>query len=368
MMMKLKARIQIKALSVAVGVAMMGAACGQNQHLVGPGAPSGPSGQSGLVEPKDGKDGQPGQDGKDGTDGKDSVPGTGSSGTPGSDGTPGTGSSPTPGSSGTPGTGGTAGAGGSSGTPGLPGSNVVVIDGQDGRDGRDGRDGKDACNPQLYIKSFEARPMTLDEKKLAILPYRDQVKTPLKTLDVGDFTHWTAGGLGYVADAQILMAFDLVLPFKGSVLSLRKVETRMDLAKVSKDNYLSTELFCLLDVKKCSGSVFQAAGWIANKNPFFFTAKDEEHISSKKFAEMLLSKQAKIPGLAYPYYYENNAPFDLLTGFPDVKIGDLLYTNTTPNESGYMVNRTLYVVVADDTAVKGGRMSVQITVDPCAKP
>ena len=257
-------------------------------------------------------------------------------------------------------------------TGGIGGSNGGTgRDGRDGRDGQSGQNGQNGCGLYFYNASFDARPMTREEKAQYALPYKE---AKVEALDIGDPNKATSYGVKYVRDGQVRFAVDAYLPPAESVRSVRKIRLVFDVMKLSGDGYKDTEMFCLLDQKLCSGHSYMESdpSWRQYFNRAF--GDSARYPINKAFADRDVGREvARIPlsnrskaGTKYGTLYAHAAAeltfADLINGSEMSDPAVLLY-GTQPRDRN--VKRTFPMVVTDDTFVRSVRLEVVLEIDTC---
>lgn len=393
-----------KTLVVAVLAASL-SACGQGPHLVGPAENklSGPQGDGGRIpapggdEPSVEPSGEPsGTPSGTPSAGPSGEPGPKPSGSPSSvpSGAPGSGPSSNPSSMPTtqpttaPSTSPSAApstapsAAPAQGSVGVGGGTTVINNNTNntsnttnitnGQNGANGRDGKDGCGDRLFQASFPARHLKDAELKMAELPYRSTSANMISISHIGESNHLTKNGIPYSRDQQLAFGVDVTLPFKASVVKVKELSMRMKLGKLPTETqngkviYLDTELFCLLDAKRCSGKVYTDRAFLPNINPLFFDGKGQ--VSSDAFTKIVLEHSNAIPGTAQRYYWSESARLDLVSAFPDLNVAEMIYSEAKPNEDPHFVDKVVRFVIADDTYVSEARLDVKMIVNTCADP
>jgi len=281
---------------------------------------------------------------------------------------------------------------GSGGQDGKPGQN-----GQDGKPGQNGQNGKDDCGVRAFTLQFPARPFTDAEKILYSkeLPYRSTTGYPvaehlnhkIPTIQLGEMTGMN-DGIPFVANSQIEMAIDVAIPGADAVVQIQDLTLRMYVSKLSQEKYIDTEMLCFLDEKLCSGEVFQASNWQKNINPSFFTngkpanenfvrAYTERAVGSVPVYRNVKTADGTIKRELVkrdPVFASGiSLPISDVVAGTGITASQLLYgqagAKIASDSSSGLYERTLHIVVADDTYVReDAEVVVTLTADTCKMP
>lgn len=243
------------------------------------------------------------------------------------------------------------------------GERIIVIPGEDGRDGRagrDGQDGRDGCGERPTVATFTARPMSDAELASVELPYRATRRHAVRTLQIGRPTH--ARRENYVKDAHQVFAIDLSLPPRAAVKEIHELRFNLSLRKYSRDRYAKTELICFLGERLCSGKRFEARSWQANLNPSFWD--DGGRILNTYFSDQLVEQEITATRNARVWDSEalNLDLRSMIEGSDHVDLLDFLYGEADPAR---FTEKTLLMVIADDTLVRSAQFIVNVEEDTC---
>jgi hypothetical protein len=287
-------------------------------------------------------------------------------------------------------------------------SPVVVLEPQQGSQGpqgpqgpagQNGQNGKDDCGPREFTMEFPVRSFTDAEKILYAkeLPYRstqgypvaERLNHKIPTLQVGEMSALAPGDIPYVANSQVEMAIDIALPTSDAVVQIQDLSLQMYVSKLSQEQYIDTEVLCLLDEKICSGDLFEASNWQKNINPEFFSegsrpANDyfvkqytnrvvghlpiyKREVGSCGLTENVIVKRDPI------YANGMNLPISELVAGSGSTAQQVLYGQTAAkvasDTSTGLYERTMHIVVADDTYVReDAKLVVSLIADTCKMP
>jgi hypothetical protein len=268
-----------------------------------------------------------------------------------------------------------------------------------GQGGQTGQNGQDGCGIREFTLQFPVRPFTDAEKILYAkeLPYRSTSGNPvadhsnhkIPTLQVGEMSALASGNIPYVANSQVEMAIDLALPISDAVVQIQDLSLKMYVSKLSQERYIDTEMLCLLDEKICSGDVFAASNWQKNINPEFFT--DGSRTANDYFVKQYTSRvvgthpiyKREVSACGEPenvivkrepiYANGMTLPLSELVAGSGSTAQQVLYGQTpariASDSSTGLYERTLHIVVADDTYVReDAQLVVTLTADTCKMP
>lgn len=223
------------------------------------------------------------------------------------------------------------------------------------------------CGAQQQSLLIPARPWNENELASVPLPYLEHSsakgsKNEIKTIRLGQATNIAGWGIPYVRNAQVPLAFDLKekLPPFDAIENIQEANLLMDVTKVSKDRYTSTELLCFNEQKICSGEVFTDKNWLDLINPAFFGEKTN-HAYNQFFSNQYL--QRPVGNLEQETIYQSDLSLpvnELLTG-STFSAQSLILSQVSPDHKG-----TLYLTVADDTLVSSRTfLHVHLVVNTC---
>jgi hypothetical protein len=249
-------------------------------------------------------------------------------------------------------------------------SDVPGPRGENGQDGVDGQNGRDGCAVRPLTVTFPARVLKREETRaITMLPY---VSTPnhriasnrhvIRNLPIGIASGRTHN-VPYVADSQVLFAIDVVsLPPRKAIRELTQALLKIEVSKIERDQFKSTELLCLIDERICSGYVYEASNWQDNINDAFFRL--EGGPSNTYFAGAYLDRSMEKVDNHNHYAAELVLPLEeILHGSGVQDPLHLIYGLQRDDQR--LDLRTLKFVVADDTYVSKAELSLTLVEDQC---
>jgi hypothetical protein len=217
------------------------------------------------------------------------------------------------------------------------------------------------CEAQVFSKTFPVRPFSENDfERWTDLPYLPSGKK-MQVLQIGQMTAMREGGIPSVQDSQVVFSFDLSgLPDRESVIDIQQASLRLNLVKVSMDEYEDTEMICLLNQSLCSGRYVQSGAWRDLINPVF---KERSKRVNDHFLKTYLDSRVETRGTELVYASEITFPLGEFLASHENPI-DLLYSE----KEGEKV-QTLGFVITDDTYVSAREteLVLQMTYEKCHK-
>ncbi len=208
---------------------------------------------------------------------------------------------------------------------------------------------KEGCQEKPFLNRFVARPLLPEEAdKAAILPYKSTSRHEIPTLQLGQMTALAKGGVPYVYASQTVFAIDIAgLPARSAIVGVDTLALRMNLRKVSKSQYLDTEIICFVEERICSGELYRDKDWMDNLNQQFLGGKETPN---DFFIRQFLDREVGSTERGKIFAAEVTLPLHKLlenSTIPDPI--DLIYRKD--GKKTRLDKRTLYLVVGDDTYV-----------------
>lgn len=295
-------------------------------------------------------------------------------------------------------------------TPPLAPPSVVVLPGEQGPRGPKGEAGKSECGLRPRAVVGEIKALSNDElarirKNNGIeLPYildarrRKGFWYPGKTtaaptitlLTIGDSNHKEkvailadgrevrisrlsaadrknvikVNDVSFVVDSEILFDVVFTLPDRKTIDSSQPVSATLNLNmfKYAVDQYLDTEMICVLNEGICSGKEYTNAYWKQFLNPQF--GHNHPMYNDYLSREIILGLKSGLTRIADRDAWNATRPLDLATllgksGAPlsNEELLEILYKNAVNGKA------TLHMLVADDTFVGGPEKGTGFTVN-----
>jgi hypothetical protein len=229
------------------------------------------------------------------------------------------------------------------------------------------------CGERPLTARFFARTLNPNEmEKTKILPY---ISTPnhadplkrheIPTFQLGQMTGLADGGVPYIYASQVVFAVDIVgLPARSGIVGVDMLALKMNLKKVSRKNYLDTEILCFIDERVCSGELYRDKDWMDNMNQNFLGGKETPN---DFFTRQYLDREVGVTPKGKIFASEVTLPLTkLLENSVYSDPLNLIYKDMdikTPLEK-----KTLYIVVADDTYVSNDAyLDVVLRENTCLK-
>jgi len=132
------------------------------------------------------------------------------------------------------------------------------------------------CSPESTTIHLPGRSLLPKEKKkLKALPFLVSNSGPFKTIDLGQPTGTTKGGVRYNENSQMIFAIDLsTLPLRQDVISLESILLKMKVHKLLHHQDSRSGMLCLVNEKVCSGDIPTSKVPRENINSSFFAGKE----------------------------------------------------------------------------------------------
>ncbi len=254
----------------------------------------------------------------------------------------------------------------------IPAPVAVVAD--PGANGHDGAKGQDGCGPTPETLTIQGTQLSAAELTAFedLLPYKSTRQHPFALLTLGQGNKNTGNASSiYAHNAQTVFTFSIkTLPPKAKVTKINTADLRMTLTKLSKDQFLATEMICFISSalaqSSCSGETISDPNWRENLNPNFFGGSPEKIMKNKKFSQSVLrNASGKVNGLQL---FSGGVVLSLeellkadAANATSITAMDFLY-NTQPGTDAFTV------IVADDTMVSAdAQLIINMVVDTCQK-